>query len=153
MWGPENSGKNVLARMLPSTPGKLEVTVSVENRPTEQYEQVDLVWYVNDSYMVKIGQELVDGVLSIVMGREEGDQARTIAIIPIKAFQVDLKFLVEEDRIQGFFRENPNGEWKRAGECDLPKKEGDRKITIQCYQGPGNVEHWATLSNFKIEAK
>src|SRR5688500_20327732 len=45
MWGPENSGKNVLLRDLPTTDKPLEISVTVEHRPTEQYEQVDLVAY------------------------------------------------------------------------------------------------------------
>src|SRR5262245_15626299 len=82
MWGVANNAKNVLVRPAPhATEGGLEVAATVENRPTEQYEQVDLVWYYDDGHMVKLGQELVDGKLSIVMGREENDRTRTIAII------------------------------------------------------------------------
>src|SRR5687767_8449284 len=83
MWGPENSGKNVLVRELPKTTQPLEISMTVEHKPTEQYEQVDLVAYYSDGHQVKIGEELVDGKLSIVMGREENDRARTIAIIPL----------------------------------------------------------------------
>src|SRR5438552_3195153 len=84
MWGPANDAKNVLIRQAPETgAGAIEVSASVENRPTGQYEQVDLVWYFDDKNMVKLGQELVDGKLSIVMGREENDRTRTIAIIPL----------------------------------------------------------------------
>lgn len=45
---------------------------------TGQWEQVDLCWYLDDSNMVKLGQEMVDGKLSIVMGREQADRARTV---------------------------------------------------------------------------
>src|SRR5262245_23817121 len=62
MWGPANNATNVLVRPLPTiTTNTLEISVTIENRPTEQYEQVDLVWYYDDSHMVKLGQELVDG--------------------------------------------------------------------------------------------
>src|SRR5262249_34545201 len=72
MWGPENSARNLLVRTAPDTStSEIEISVNVENHPTHQYEQVDLVWYYDDSNMVKIGQELVDGKLSVVMGREE----------------------------------------------------------------------------------
>src|SRR5687767_11586970 len=76
MWGPQNDARNVLVRKLDGVSLHHEVTISVtvSNRPTEQYEQVDLVWYYDDSHMVKIGQEQVDGKLSIVMGREEKDR-------------------------------------------------------------------------------
>src|SRR5437588_12978164 len=84
MWGPANDAKNVLLRDVPD-PRKqpLEITASVEHHPTNQYEQVDLVWYYDDGHMVKIGEELVDKKLSVVMEREENDKTRTIAIIPL----------------------------------------------------------------------
>src|SRR5262245_29038285 len=55
MWGPTNDAKNVLVRPLPDAAGgTLEVSVSVTNQPTHQYEQADLVWYYDDAHMVKI---------------------------------------------------------------------------------------------------
>lgn len=150
MWGPENSGKNVLVRQAPGD-GKrpLEITVTVENRPTEQYEQVDLTWYYDDSHMVKIGQEKVDGQLSIVMGREEKDRARTIAIIPLETAKVQLRLKQSRNHIEGFFRPGGKGEWRKAGECDLPV-HGEPKIALQCYNGPKDAEHWAKISRFSI---
>ena len=84
MWGPKNDARNLLVHPAPeATDSEIEVSVSVENKPTSQYEQVDLVWYYDDSNMVKLGQELVNGELSVVMGREENDKTRTVAIIPL----------------------------------------------------------------------
>jgi regulation of enolase protein 1 (concanavalin A-like superfamily) len=151
MWGPENSGKNVLVRSLPESKGPLEVSVQVEHKPTEQYEQVDLVAYYDDSHMVKIGEELVDGKLSIVMGREEKDKARTIAIIPLKENRVELKLRIEGDQVTGFYKPYSATEWKKAGECDLPG-DGRPKIALQCYQGSDEKEHWAKIQRFRIEA-
>lgn len=150
MWGSANNAKNVLARPAPDpAAGRVEVTVTVENRPTEQYEQVNLVWYYDDSHMVKLGQELVDGQLSIVMGREEGDRTRTIAIIPIRADRVSLRFGVEGTRISGQFRSAGETEWKDAGGCELPVR-GEPKISLQTYQGPATVERWARFSEFQV---
>src|SRR6185503_17029090 len=60
MWGPQNDARNVLVRAAPDpAQGEIEVSVNVENKPTHQYEQVDLVWYFDDSNMVKLGLELV----------------------------------------------------------------------------------------------
>lgn len=151
MWGPGNNAKNVLVRNVPApATGELEISVSLTNHPTEQYEQVDLVWYYDDSHMVKLGQELVDGKLSIVMGREEADRTRTIAIIPLKSFSVRLRFLVTGDRIQGEFRTPDSGSWQKAGECVLPV-HGAPKVSLQFYQGPAQAEHWARVTEFRIE--
>jgi regulation of enolase protein 1 (concanavalin A-like superfamily) len=151
MWGPPNNAKNVLVRPAP-TPGtgNVEVSVTIENRPTEQYEQVDLVWYYDDSHMVKIGQELVDGKLSLVMGREEGDRCRTIAILPIRGDVLQVKFRVQGNRIRGQYRASEAEDWKDAGECDLPAK-GAPKLSLQAYQGPARIERWARLTAFQVK--
>jgi regulation of enolase protein 1 (concanavalin A-like superfamily) len=151
MWGPANNARNILRRPLPHpirTP--IEILAHFENRPTEQYEQVDLVWHCDDSHMVKIGQELVDGQLSIVMGREEMDRTRTLAIIPLKSFKVEVRLVVTpQNQITGYFRTPAMQDWQKAGSCDLPVK-GKPHITIQCYQGPTKTEHWARINGFRI---
>ena len=119
------------------------------SQPTAQYEQVDLVWYYDDSHMVKLGQELVDGKLSIVMGREEADKTRTIAIIPLKSFSVRLRLQVSGNRIHGQFRTPDSDDWQEAGECDLPG-HGTPQAGLQCYQGPAEAAHWARITDFSI---
>src|SRR5687768_11678773 len=60
MWGPANNAKNLLMRPAPDAGGaELEITATVSNQPTNQYEQIDLTWYFDDSHMVKIGLEKV----------------------------------------------------------------------------------------------
>jgi regulation of enolase protein 1 (concanavalin A-like superfamily) len=150
MWGPANNAKNVLVRTAPDpAQDEIEVSVTVTNQPTEQYEQVDLVWYYDDGHMVKLGQELVDGKLSIVMGREEADKTRTIAIVPLKSFSVQLRLSTTANRIHGQFRTPDAQSWQEAGVCDLPAR-GTPKVSLQCYQGPANVEHWARITRFRI---
>jgi len=151
MWGPANNASNILVRPVPfPEKGSLQISVTVSNSPTEQYEQVDLVWYYDDSRMVKVGLELVDGRLCIVMGREEGDKTRTIAIVPVAADEVELRFAVGTAGIQGFFRPAGTKEWKLAGECDLPVRT-EPKVSLQLYQGPARVAHWARIREFQIE--
>jgi regulation of enolase protein 1 (concanavalin A-like superfamily) len=150
MWGSSNDAKNVLVRNAPAVgSGELEISVLVTNQPTVQYEQVDLVWYYDDGHMVKLGQELVDDKLSIVMGREQGDKTRTIAIIPLKSFSVQLCLSVKGNQIRGHFRTPDSSDWNLAGECDLPVR-GAPKLSLQFYNGPANVEHWARVQGFRI---
>jgi regulation of enolase protein 1 (concanavalin A-like superfamily) len=152
MWGPANDARNVLVRPAPGTANEgIEVSVNVENRPTLQYEQADLVWYFDDGHMVKLGQELVDGNLRIVMGREEKDKTRTIAILPLDSFTVRLRLVVKGNRVHGQFRTPAAEEWREAGECDLPAPpDAKAKISLQFYQGPANTEHWARVTEFRI---
>jgi regulation of enolase protein 1 (concanavalin A-like superfamily) len=143
----------VLARPAPELgPNGIEITVTVENRPTEQYEQVNLAWYYNDRHMVKLGQELVDGKLCIVMGREENDRTRTIKILPLDAFKVQLRIMVKGNSLRGQFRPAGSDSWQDVGECDLPAPEnGKPKISLQFYQGPADAEHWARVSEFRVQ--
>ena len=152
MWGPVNYAKNVLVRPAPPLPTTgIEISVTISNQPTSQYEQVDLVWYYDDSHMVKIGQEMVDGKLSIVMGREEKDRTRTIAIIPLDSLTVSVRYLVRANELRGQFRTPKDTEWRDAGTSDWPAPvDGKPKISLQFYQGPTNAAHWALVSDFKI---
>ena len=150
MWGPQNDAKNVLVRPAPDpAKGEVEISVNVENHPLNQYEQADLVWFYDDSNMVKLGQELVDGKLSIVMGREEKDKTRTIAIVPLDSTSVWLRLVVTANQIHGEFRTPEAREWRH-----LPAP-ADRKpkISLQFYQGPADQEHWARVSGFRISTQ
>jgi regulation of enolase protein 1 (concanavalin A-like superfamily) len=152
MWGPANNAKNVLIIPLERT-NELEITATLQHRPTEQYEQADLVWYYADGNMVKLGPELVDGRFSVVMGREEGDRARTISINPIPDGAVDVKFIVKADQITGFYRDSGADTWKNAGSCSVPALPGVApRLSLQFYQGPAKVEHWARVKRLAINA-
>lgn len=154
MWGPENSGKNVLVRPAPNPEGgAVAISVTVTAKPVSQYEQTDLVWYYDDSHMVKIGQELVDGKLSIVMGREEKDRTRTIAILPLETDKVTLRLVAEPGgKLTGSYRPGAEGDWKEAGKCDVPAPEGGTAhVSIMCYQGGANPVRKALLEKFQIE--
>ena len=153
MWGAANNAKNLLVRPIPlAASGTTEVSVRIANKPSSQYEQIDLVWYYDDGHMVKIGQEQVDGVLSLVMGREEGDKTRTIAIVPIEALALDVRFLVSGDVIRGQFRPAGDDRWKDAGECPLPAR-GEPRASLQVYQGPPGVDRWARFNRFRVSRR
>ncbi len=153
MWGPPNNAKNLLVRPAPDPAnGEVEVSVTVTNTPREQYEQADLVWYYNDSHMVKCGQELVDRKLCIVMGREENDRCRTIKILPLDSSTVSLRLLVKGNRIRGQFRTPTQDKWQEVGECDLPVK-GEPKVCLQFYQGPAQEERWVLVNDFQMIQK
>jgi regulation of enolase protein 1 (concanavalin A-like superfamily) len=152
-WGTANDARNVLVRPAPDVSGKaVDITASIENQPTNQWEQVDLCWYYDDSNMVKLGQEMVDGQLSIVMGREEGDKARTVKIIPIESAKVELRLTVKGNDVRGSFR-TPGGEWKHVGECDLPPVPQGKPpmVSLQFYRGLPDVKHWARVSEVSIQ--
>jgi regulation of enolase protein 1 (concanavalin A-like superfamily) len=153
MWGPANDAKNVLLRPAPDvSTGEIEISVTVETHPTAQYEQADLTWYYDDGHMVKIGRELVDGQVSVVMGREEADKTRTIKIVPIKSDSVRLKLIVKGKQVRGEFQTPDSGKWQRVGGCDVPFVANIKpSISLQFYQGPADADHWARVSRFRIQ--
>ncbi len=155
MWGPQNNARNVLVRPVSQALSKeVQVAVTVENRPSNQYEQVDLVWYYDDSNMVKLGQELVDGKLSVVMGREEKDQCRTVAIIPLESPSVRLRLVVKGDDIRGQFRTPAAKDWQEVGHCTLPGQSSAKpRVSLQFYQGAKETEHWARVTAFEIRSR
>jgi regulation of enolase protein 1 (concanavalin A-like superfamily) len=152
-WGPANDGKNTLVRPAPDPKAQpVEITATVSNNPTNQWEQVDLAWYYDDSNMVKLGQEMVDGQLSIVMGREQGDKARTVKIIPLDSTDVQLCLTVTGNTIRGRFK-TPKADWRDVGECDLPTPPPSAtqpKVSLQFYNGLPSVQHWAKVSEVTV---
>ena len=152
MWGKANSAKNVLVRPVPDpTKQPMAIELTVATKPTERWEQAGMAWYYDDGHMVKLVRELVKGKVSIVMGREQNDRTKTIAVIPIEGDSVSLRLEAKGRFITGKYRVDPDDPWLKAGTTDPPIK-GAPKISFQCYNGPPNTEHWATFSNFRIMA-
>jgi regulation of enolase protein 1 (concanavalin A-like superfamily) len=150
MWGPPNNATNVLVRSVPDPANEaVELTVVVENTPTHQYEQVNLVWYYGDSHMVKLGLELVDGEVCVVMGREQADRTRTIAKIPVKTQRLRVRLTASGNQIRGQYQLHATGPWQDAGSCDLPV-HGQPHASLQVYQGDPKVERWARITEFRV---
>ena len=152
LWGGAHNAKNLLVRTAPDTAtGPVEVQVSVTNNPTHQYEQADLAWYFDDSNMVKLGLELVDGNVCIVMGRKEANHTTTLAKIPIAVTSVRMRLLVDGRKIRGQYRIAGSDKWLDAGAGDLPAATGGHaQISLHCYQGDSNTEHWARFTEFCV---
>jgi regulation of enolase protein 1 (concanavalin A-like superfamily) len=150
MWGPANNARNVLVHPIPAPDeAPVEISATISNQPTAQWEQANLVWFYDDGNMVKLGQELVTGRYSIVMGREENDRARTVAIIPLDANTVELRLQAVKNQVRGQFRTAPWRDWRDVGECDLPVK-GAPKVSLHFYNGPASEEHWVRVSDVAV---
>jgi hypothetical protein len=155
LWGGANNARNVLVRSAPDPgDGEIEITVRFDNQPTGQYEQVNVAWYYDDSHMVKLGREIVDGPVCVVMGREERDQCRTIARPPVPGAWYRLRLTVSRDRIRGEYWPEGATAWTPAGTCTLPAPAGGKpRISLHAYQGLVNAEHWARISEFRVVRK
>jgi hypothetical protein len=85
------------------------------------------------------------------MGREEADKTRTLAKIPVPATAVRVRLRVAGGQIRGQYQLNGTGPWLDAGAGELPAPpQGRAKISLHCYQGPPDAEHWPRFGEFRV---
>ena len=133
--------KNALVRQAPDrSRGKFAIDVTVTNttRPTQQYEQAGITWYHGGKPVFKLVKELIDGELFIIPGRK-----------PMPSETVQLRLIVKGDNFIAQFRPDAKGEFQTAATGMLPAP-GDDQVSIQCYNGPADAEHWIRFDDFRI---
>ena len=139
--GAAHDVKNALVRKAPDrSKGKwcFEVTVTNNTVPTQQYEQAGITWYNNGKPVFKLVKERVDGQLMIIPGRK-----------PMASKSVQLRLIVDKDSFVAQYRPDGKGEFQTAAKGKLPAP-GDDQVSIQCYHGPPNAEHWIRFDDFRI---
>jgi regulation of enolase protein 1 (concanavalin A-like superfamily) len=133
--------KNALVCRAPDrSRGKFAIDVTVTNttRPTQQYEQAGITWYHDRKPVFKLVKELIDGELFVIPGRK-----------PMPSETVQLRLIVAGDNFIAQFRSDAKGEFQTAATGTLPAP-GDDQVSIQCYNGPANAEHWIRFDDFRI---
>ena len=139
--GVANSVKNALLRKAPD-PAQgaytVDVTITSHTVPTVQFEQAGIMWYHNGKPRIKLVKELVHGKLVIVPGAK-----------PMGAKTVQLRMVVSETGWTAQYRPNAKGDFLTAGKGRLPTG-GKHEISIQCYNGPPDAEHWIRFDDFRI---
>jgi len=139
--GAANDVKNALVRTAPDrSGGKFAVDVTVTNTivPSQQYEQAGITWYNDGKPVFKLVKELVDGQLMIIPGRK-----------PMTSEMVQLRLIVTSDSFVAQFRPNAEGDFQTAETGTLPAPANDQ-VSIQCYHGPAETEHWIRFDDFCV---
>ncbi|MEE9357013.1 MAG: hypothetical protein V3U62_01405, partial [Sedimenticolaceae bacterium] len=139
--GVANTVRNALVRRAPDrSRGKFAIDVTVTNTtmPTRQYEQAGITWYHNGKPVFKLVKELVNGELLIVPGFK-----------PMPNKTVQLRLIVTGGNFVAQFRPDAEGNFQTAATGKLPAP-GDDQVSIQCYNGPANAEHWIRFDDFRI---
>ncbi|MHC4166876.1 MAG: 3-keto-disaccharide hydrolase [Planctomycetota bacterium] len=139
--GVAHNVKNALVRKAPDRSRRkyaIDVTVTNHTKPIQQYEQAGITWYNNGKPVFKLVKELVDGELMIIPGRK-----------PMTSQTVQLRLIVTADSFVAQFRPDAAGEFQTAAKGKLPAP-GDDQVSIQCYNGPPNAEHWIRFDDFRI---
>ena len=133
--------KNALLRTAPDRNEgtfAIEVTVTSTAPPTRQYEQMGITWYNGGRPVFKLVKELIDGDTWIIPGRK-----------PMPSQTVQLRLIVTANSWTAQYRPEGKGEFQTAGKGKLPAP-GEDKVSIQCYNGPPDAEHWMRFDNFRI---
>ena len=139
--GVAHNVKNALLRKAPDrakTKFAVEVTITFTADPTRQYEQAGITWYHAEKPRFKLVHELIDGELWIIPGRK-----------PAPSKTVQLRLIVDGVDWTAQYREDAKGEFQTAGSGKLPPP-GDDQVSIQCYNGPPDAEHWIRFDDFRI---
>jgi len=139
--GVAHNVKNALVRKAPDrTKGAYTVDVTITNhtKPTVQFEQAGITWYHNGRPVMKLVKELVHGKLKIIPGGKLMD-AKT----------VQLRLVVDSNSWTAQYRPDAKGEFLTAGKGRLPAP-GKDQVSIQCYNGPPDAEHWIRFDDFRI---
>jgi hypothetical protein len=133
--------KNALVRAAPDRSAAryaIEVTVEFTSAPSHQYEQAGLTWYQGNKPVFKLVHEFIDGKTYVVPGKKPTDTRR-----------VQLRLVVRKDEYVAQFRPEARGEFQTAASGKLPAG-ADEKVSLQCYQGPADAEHWMRFSDFRV---
>jgi hypothetical protein len=139
--GKADTVKNALVRKAPDRREgtfAIEVTVTSTAMPTTQWEQGGITWYSHGKPVFKLVKEFIDGKLYIIPGKK-----------PMDAKTVQLRLIVTADSWTAQFRPDAKGEFQTAATGKLPAPESD-EVSIQCYNGPPDQEHWIRFDDFRI---
>ena len=139
--GVADTVQNALLRTAPDrSQGAYAIEVDVFNHalPTQQYEQAGITWYSDGKPVFKLVKELIDGDLYIIPGRK-----------PMPAQGVRLRLVVTADTWEAQYRPDGDSEYQTAETGQLPPPNNDQ-VSIQCYNGPEDSEHWIRFANFTI---
>ena len=146
--GDANSVKNALVRPAPDrSKGRyaIEVTVTNTAKPTNQFEQLGITWYVDKKPVYKVVKELVDGKRYIISSL--GSPART----PFEGDMAQIRLVIDGSDFTVLYRPEGKGEFKTAAAGKLPPPApGKEEVSLQCYQGPPDAEHWMRFDDFRI---
>ena len=88
---------------------------------------------------LKLVHEHIDGKDYIIPGK-----------VPAPEKTVRLRLLVTKDKYTAQFQPGPKGEFKTVASGDLAPG-AEEQVSIQCYNGPANAEHWMQFTGFRIE--
>ena len=139
--GAANNVKNALLRRAPDRTKAtyaIEVTITFTAPPTNQYEQAGITWYQKGKPVFKLVHEHINGKDYMIPGK-----------VPAPEKTVRLRLLVTKDKYTAQFHGDAKGEFKTVASGNLAPG-AEEQVSIQCYHGPADAEHWVRFDDFRI---
>ncbi len=133
--------KNAIVRPAPDrSKGKYaaEVTVEFTRPPSKQFEQGGITLYQGQNTPFKLVHEFIDGKTWVVPGKK-----------PTDTQVMRLRLVMDGETLTSQYRPDGKGPWQTADVKKLPIG-ADEKLSVQCYNGPPDAEHWIRFSDFRI---
>ncbi len=133
--------RNALLRAAPAQDaGKVaaEVTITFLTAPTRQYEQAGITWYHDKKPVFKLVHEQIDGKTYIIPGRK-----------PTETKTIQLRLVLDGEKYTAQYRPDAKGDFQTAAQGKIARGENDQ-VSIQCYNGPEDAEHWIRFDDFRI---
>ena len=140
--GVADTVRNALVRSAPDrSEGTLAIEVTITNHtyPTQQYEQAGITWYNDGKPVFKEVKELIDGDIYIIPGKQ-----------PMPTKSVRLRLVVTATTWEAQYRPEGETSFQTAETGELPPP-GDDRVSIQCYNGPSDQDHWIRFESFCIK--
>ena len=147
IWG-GNDAKNLLVfRPLKAVNAAAQVTVA--HQPKERWEQAGLLWYADDDNFVKLISEHIEGIMYVVIAREQDGRGKVIGKVPVPSANLQLRLKVQSGRVTGQWRLKTTDAWSDAGACDFDAKKNPR-FGLFTQNGPKDQVRWVRFDNFAI---
>ncbi len=135
------TAKNVLLYPAPDRMARryaIEVTITFTTPPSNQFEQAGITWYHDGNPAFKLVHELIDGKTHIIPGRKLTETQT-----------MQLRLTVDSVGYRAQYRPDGRGPFLHVADGSLPPPGRDQ-VSIQCYNGPADAEHWIRFDDFRI---
>lgn len=140
--GMADTVRNALVRPAPDrSQGRyaIELNVRMLAVPTQQYEQGGITWYSDGKPVFKLVKELIHGEGIVIIPSHK----------PMTRPMVQLRLIVSANEYIAQFRPDGKGEFQTAATGVL-EPSANEQVSIQCYHGPPDREHWFRFEEFRI---
>lgn len=149
LMGPGGDAKNVLTR--PLDPRARAASVSVESKPSSQFEQAGLILYRDDDNYAKLVRECVDGETCVVFVVELEGRPRVLAKVPAPPGRTRLAFDFTAKGIAALAG-GEAGDRALLAEAEFPLGPPPR-IGVFSQSGEPGADRWARFADFTLHGR